>query len=284
MTAEQTEIMQRAKSAGTWLKAPNGEDSKLTPEQWTAVRTSAFKRWFGDWEAVSLFRNAYRRIMSMAPVAALTGNEFSKAWTPDIMVKYWNSVCGGKVLHPELGYILLTRRSAKDCLAHGAMREKIAVFYKVHDVIKNGVIFDEKKNWKGRGYDICSLAASVTIAGKEYICQVIVKRLKDRNQFYLHEVELKEKLPTEERTGFYTGLTSGGAEGLLAQKAEEVNTLWEKCSKILDENGEPLVVYHVILDKPHKITQDITHKKARDSRARIAGLSLLTQSRLSGLN
>ena len=143
--AERAEIERAARENGTWLKAPNGEDSKLTPEQWTAVRTHAFKQWFGDWESVSLPQNAYRRMMVMAPVAALTGNEFSKAWTPDIMAKYWDSVCSGKVLHPELGYILLTRRSAKDCLAHGAMRKKIAVFYKVHEVIKNGVIFDEKK-------------------------------------------------------------------------------------------------------------------------------------------
>lgn len=32
------------------LKAPNGLDSKLTQGQWHAVRTAAFKDWFGDWE------------------------------------------------------------------------------------------------------------------------------------------------------------------------------------------------------------------------------------------
>ncbi|MCI7699566.1 MAG: hypothetical protein MSQ05_09295 [Akkermansia sp.] len=48
--AERAEIERAARENGTWLKAPNGEDSKLTPEQWTAVRTRAFKRWFGDWE------------------------------------------------------------------------------------------------------------------------------------------------------------------------------------------------------------------------------------------
>ncbi len=47
---ERAEIERVARENGTWLKAPNGEDSKLTPEQWTAVRTRAFKRWFGDWE------------------------------------------------------------------------------------------------------------------------------------------------------------------------------------------------------------------------------------------
>ena len=30
--------------------APNGKPSKLTPEQYRLVRTSAFKKWFGDWE------------------------------------------------------------------------------------------------------------------------------------------------------------------------------------------------------------------------------------------
>jgi len=33
------------------LLAPNGKPSKLTPEQHAQVRTPAFKKWFGDWEA-----------------------------------------------------------------------------------------------------------------------------------------------------------------------------------------------------------------------------------------
>ena len=35
---------------GNYLKAPNGKDTKLTPEQWALVRTQNFKKWFGDWE------------------------------------------------------------------------------------------------------------------------------------------------------------------------------------------------------------------------------------------
>ncbi len=34
----------------TWMKAPNGEPTKLTERQWVQVRTPAFKAWFGDWE------------------------------------------------------------------------------------------------------------------------------------------------------------------------------------------------------------------------------------------
>ena len=33
-----------------FMKAPNGVPSKLTPNQWTQVRTPEFKAWFGDWE------------------------------------------------------------------------------------------------------------------------------------------------------------------------------------------------------------------------------------------
>lgn len=34
----------------SWMKAPNGKDTKLTEKQWLQVRTPSFKAWFGDWE------------------------------------------------------------------------------------------------------------------------------------------------------------------------------------------------------------------------------------------
>ncbi len=33
-----------------WMKAPNGQNSNLTEQQWLQVRTPEFKNWFGDWE------------------------------------------------------------------------------------------------------------------------------------------------------------------------------------------------------------------------------------------
>jgi GNAT superfamily N-acetyltransferase len=38
------------KMAKGGLLAPNGKASNLTAEQWKLVRTTAFKKWFGDWE------------------------------------------------------------------------------------------------------------------------------------------------------------------------------------------------------------------------------------------
>ena len=48
--SEEEQIATKAKKNGSYLKAPNGKDTNLTPEQWVTVRTKAFKRWFGDWE------------------------------------------------------------------------------------------------------------------------------------------------------------------------------------------------------------------------------------------
>lgn len=47
---EEEQIIADAKANGTYLKAPNGKDTNLTPKQWVQVRTKAFKEWFGDWE------------------------------------------------------------------------------------------------------------------------------------------------------------------------------------------------------------------------------------------
>lgn len=53
-TKEETQGMEavRKQYEGTdkWLKAPNGNDTRLSEKQWLQVRTDSFKKWFGDWE------------------------------------------------------------------------------------------------------------------------------------------------------------------------------------------------------------------------------------------
>ena len=43
-------VKQQLQNTSSWMKAPNGNPTKLTEQQWLQVRTPAFKRWFGDWE------------------------------------------------------------------------------------------------------------------------------------------------------------------------------------------------------------------------------------------
>lgn len=51
--AEYETIRSEAKANGTFMKAPNGQPTNLTEDQWIQVRSKAFKDWFGDWDGVS---------------------------------------------------------------------------------------------------------------------------------------------------------------------------------------------------------------------------------------
>ena len=47
---EEQEIRKQYENTDKWLKAPNGAESNLSEKQWLQVRTTNFKKWFGDWE------------------------------------------------------------------------------------------------------------------------------------------------------------------------------------------------------------------------------------------
>lgn len=44
------EIRKQYENTDKWMKAPNGQPTKLNEQQWLQVRTPAFKKWFEDWE------------------------------------------------------------------------------------------------------------------------------------------------------------------------------------------------------------------------------------------
>ncbi len=50
LSIEEENIISDAKANGTYMKAPNGNDTNLNERQWVQVRTKSFKNWFGDWE------------------------------------------------------------------------------------------------------------------------------------------------------------------------------------------------------------------------------------------
>ena len=234
------------------LLAPNGELSHLTPQQYRQVRTPEFKRWFGDWEKVARFKAAVEKIMSMEPVAAISGQEFQKDGIPltEKVTKFWKERFNGVAISPELGEVRLDLEGVKSSIGHGIGSLKSAAFACVEDVIRNGVVFDRQKNWKERGYDTAVIAAPVTIKGVEYVCEVVVEQRTNRQGFYLHEVEIKKKLEDVFKTSTEGG-TPQASRSILALRAEDVKREEEGMSKVVDENGEPLVVYH---GSPHVFT------------------------------
>ncbi len=227
------------------LLAPNGKPSNLTPEQYRQVRTPEFKKWFGDWEKVARFKAAVEKIMTMEPVAAISGQEFQPDGRKltEKVAEFWNEKYQGVAVHPEIGEVKLDVRGVKASLAHGIGGLKAAAFALVHDVIEQGVIVEHAPNWKGRGDDSFVIAAPVTIKGEEYVCEVVVMHGETRIGFYLHEVQIKERLRDAFKTGVVTG-ASGVPKSILMDVASRVKEIEESMSQVVDENGEPRVVYH----------------------------------------
>ncbi len=237
--AEEQFIIDEAKKNGTWMKTPNGNPTHLTEKQWAQVRTKSFKKWFGDWEA--WFKKNF--LLNGTPVANLTGNEFARLegkTLTDQVAEYFDSI-GNKALSPLYGDVILDRRGADDSLAHGMGRNKAIAYASVKDVIENGVLINYDVNHKNRGYDSAIIAAPITINNERYVCEVVITRMED-NRFYLHEVTSIEKL---QDAVFLTnlGLSPSAHLGAAANVLQNVLSAKES-SKIVDENGEPMVVYH----------------------------------------
>lgn len=238
LTEEEQDIIATAKANGTYLKAPNGADTNLTPRQWVQVRTKAFKKWFGDWELAAIAEY----LMSDDVVAILNGDEFAKDGTPltDKVVKYYADNHNGKVERDGLGEVLLDKRSVKDSASHGLGKAKSAAFAAVPNIITEGRIIDSQTNWKGRGYDSVTIAAPIRIGNENYVGVVVVKKSKEFNRFYLHEVMIQKSL----RDGvFQTSLNAGNPSGDIAKVIKNIINA-NNSSKIIDANGEPKVAEH----------------------------------------
>jgi hypothetical protein len=180
----------RSQYEGTneWMKAPNGEKTNLSVEQWLLVRTPEFKAWFGDWETVA----NYNWLIETKPIAVVKANIFADGdgSLVDMVSEYYAHI-GGKVERKGLGVVNLTRRGIKSSTANGVGRAKASAFKIVPDIIKDGRIIDRQGNSKGGGYDTVVIAAPVKIEGRDYIAEVVVKPNNSGNSFYLHGLDLE---------------------------------------------------------------------------------------------
>jgi len=221
-------------------RAPNGKESNLDERQYDEVRTDNFKKWFGDWERVA--QRDY--ILSDKYVTSLKGDEFAKTDEPltDRVAKYYSDNYDGQIERENFGVVILDRRGVKDSISHGIGRTKSAAFAAVPEIIRDGIQIDQQENWKGRNQDSFTFAAPIEIGGKGHVGIVVATRGKgsQRNRFYLHEVVIQENLQNE---SIKTGTKADSHHGDVAKVLKEIATA-KNPSKIVDANGEPLVVWH----------------------------------------
>ncbi len=226
----------------------NGKPTKLTERQWVQVRTPSFKKWFGDWENIEL-----QNWLENSSVATATGKEYAdlpKAELEDAIVLYFANKGVRSVENENVGKVNITRSGIHDSIAKGVGRMKIAAFNYLPEIISNGRVVAQETNWKERGYNTVTLAAPIEIGNKKHVALVNIRQYPNHdNNFYLHEVGLLDEIKREAERLYDTGLSQNGDKEArplgsmrkIAQSLFAVNP--STVSKVVDENGEPLVVY-----------------------------------------
>lgn len=260
---EMDRISANAIMDGKFMQAPNGKPTNLTADQWALVRTEGFKRWFGDWELPYKTIDVVRGAMNHG----FANFDDARQWAKDNIVRvYGNEETGGK------GEIEISNNAVKKYLSGSAVNKSdskdlhLAVLKVLPSVIRNGVIAethaDYMKDENGErtaesrinpDVTIHRVYGAVRIGDDIYRVKVTIKEHKDANR--ANTPHSYEATKIELLAGTLVGANGSNpntnnsisAAKLLngvEKSYESGKYLLDDHSKVVDENGEPKVVYH----------------------------------------
>lgn len=216
------------------LLAPNGNVSNLTEKQYAQVRTKAFKDWFGDWEKANTFN------IDAIDTSKVDIEEHNKPWKNDPTKSNKTLRIYIKGQH-EKGYFELVKDkefgifsvhfktgNANTGEIYGSTKEERSILYKqLLNAIPNGA---QLSTW-----------GELSEGGIKALNK-LGKNLKK-----VGERQVKDRQGNSILIPIY-------------QKGKGV-------SKVVDENGEPLVVYHSSTESFEEFKHNIKdNTKARDSK------------------
>ena len=249
------EVVDKFETGGTVLLAPNGQPSNLTPEQYKLVRTPAFKKWFGDWENDP--KNASKVVDENGEPQAVyhsSKNEFNTFKKEKISENF------------DYSFGFHFSNNLEDSKNYGKITKSFFLN------IKNPFVFNVEDKTNGSVY---------IDANRYHAIHEIVNSRKTNKEFdgviaysftngyvamYANQIKLADGTnttfdPNNDDIRFETGgnvllAPNGQQSNLTAEQYKAVRTPefkawfgdWENdpknASKVVDENGEPLVVYH----------------------------------------
>ena len=251
--AEERSIIEKAKSDGTYMKAPNGKPTNLDESQWVQVRTKAFKKWFGDWQKAARIEK-----LKSSKAIEISGTEIASS--SDLKQYKKNALEYGKALRGEYTNkdtgekISLTGGNSR-----GGIREILQHDYKdaehlqsiaaIPQIIEDSIYVDTLPNEdsgkypgvESFSYYVCGL----NIGGRNYTVKAVIANQSNGERYYDHHLSQIEKgqllsiLPTIQKAGTESGNPLSGFKD-----KRLISILQTDSSKVVDENGEPKVVIH----------------------------------------
>lgn len=253
--AEMDTIAATAIVNGNYLKAPNGADTNLTAEQWAMVRTKNFKAWFGLWEENFLFDNLLSRgggIMGDTVVDSIANSKILDPVIASIPVNVMNNLGGKKrtaqmLLHniPMFVDVMTLSSTDADIFTFAVSAMKVialtrAKLSSTESTSSNGKLLSALDTLQDNLiFSLASLAST--------------RKLTDASIVFPPTRNRAEHLIVSGLSAMFTDIHNLNNLGIkdseniakyqttLKEIADAVDT---NASKVVDENGEPKVVYH----------------------------------------
>ena len=254
-STEKEAVRKQYEGTEQWMKAPNGEPTNLTEDQWIAVRTPAFKAWFGDWEKAS----AAREIHALIPVeVALSGKSLDKKTAEEVFSSF------GEVENVRYGaYATFPKSMVGKIIKHKGL-DVSQIIADIPHLFSSSVLAFVEPEYKREGHK----EHPNILAYHHYVNKFKANGKTYYIRFSLREEKTKDK---QKRNGkrilHSTGISDieiyeDNKKDVSSQRirvsdpGEESKTSFidyrladffdsvKDCSKAVDENGEPLVVYH----------------------------------------
>ena len=229
------------------LEAPNGQPSNLNEFQWHQVRTPEFRNYFGGWDI------AYMETPILESKGSFKNLDEAEKWAKEnLQGKSYNNAFTGESIY-------IGSKSIEEMLGETAAKRlnidlHKAALQSVPEFIVFGIPAEMHPDTHGRGFNVMRLYSAININGDIYRVKSTVRKVKQGDRFYtyeLQEMELTEERPQtgkgEEQSSRNPNTSTNSISGAKLLKGVKKTNSDEYIldhSAVVDENGEPRVVYH----------------------------------------
>ena len=254
-TADETaDIKAKAISDGTFMKAPNGKDTNLTERQWLQVRTKAFKKWFGDWE------NAYKLelIENLQPI-----DVDNKGLSRERAEEEYKKIGTSKTNRYDNRRIEFVNNAFGKIARHKNSALILDIIPQLNDLFESAIpIYFEEEREPLKSTNIVgsrNYLGKVRVNDEDYYVRITAQELtpswkqnEKQGKSNFHNMAVSDIAIYDESGSSVTAKDysidndnrNRFVDAKLQHFFETAREARENSSKVVDENGEPMVVYH----------------------------------------
>lgn len=226
--------------------APNGKPSKLTEEQWLLVRTPNFKKWFGDWETLAIINE----VENMPASAIKLHESLDKAGIKEAFKSFGeveNRRDGRVVVFPSASAGKIRRHKGFD--SGTVIKNFKTLFETAIPAISEEEVLKDGHKAHGNIDAVEHYVNKFSANGNEYFIRFTVPVIRNNKGLdNIHSSAISEvSIYKNGDSTLYPLNTAGSSSPSFIDRklADFLNSVKpENVSKVVDENGEPMVVYH----------------------------------------